>query len=305
MNIIDRININYEQLSKVQKLIAEYITANPEQVCFLSLKEFSEAVGTTGVSVLRFARKLGLDNYIGLKKETQAYVSQRLTPNDKLRAAIAVNRADRHHLISEVFDSEIANLRRTREVCSHDDILSAVELLKQADNVYLAAFTISRGVCEFLNYRLNSLAIRAMHFDIHETRMMTMRLANVTPKDLFIIVSVPRYPQELLFLAEQLKARGIPFICITDSLTAPYADYATVTLACANETLVFFNTYSPLMAVANVLVSVAAMDVENRVLDMQAQVNELQQQYDAGQSRRKAKLQKKQDNDKRNSVIVR
>ena len=44
MDLIDRINANYNNLSRVHKRIVDYITDNPDRACFQSLKDFSDSV---------------------------------------------------------------------------------------------------------------------------------------------------------------------------------------------------------------------------------------------------------------------
>ena len=68
MGIFEEVRERYEGLSPVQKRIADYIFKYPDQVCFYSLKELSESLGGTEVTVLRFVRKIGLVSLVELKQ---------------------------------------------------------------------------------------------------------------------------------------------------------------------------------------------------------------------------------------------
>ena len=57
MDFLDEIKDKYEELSPVQKRIADYIFTYPEEICFQSLKEVAEALGVTEVTVLGFTKK--------------------------------------------------------------------------------------------------------------------------------------------------------------------------------------------------------------------------------------------------------
>ena len=59
MGILEEVNASYEKLSPVQKRIADFIFKYPDQVCFYSLKELSETLGVTEVTILRFTKKIG------------------------------------------------------------------------------------------------------------------------------------------------------------------------------------------------------------------------------------------------------
>ena len=59
MGILEEVNASYEKLSPVQKRIADFIFKYPDQVCFYSLKELSETLGVTEVTILGSRRRSG------------------------------------------------------------------------------------------------------------------------------------------------------------------------------------------------------------------------------------------------------
>lgn len=87
-DILSVIRTNYPRLSRAQRRIADFILRQPEDACFASLKELTEAVGTTEVTVMNFTRRLGIDGFTGLKRELQAYIRMRLSPNEKITYAM-------------------------------------------------------------------------------------------------------------------------------------------------------------------------------------------------------------------------
>lgn len=281
LNIIESIRAEYNTLSKGQKLIGDYIMKNPERLCFLTLKDFSAELNTTPVSVLRFAQKLGVDNYVGLKREVQVYISQRLTPGEKFVSVIGNKVTTDAAFIQEVFQSDLENIRKTYDMLKPEDILRAVEILKKSKRVYIAAHNISKTLSIFLFSRLNSISIDTQYFDVDSTITMNTRLTYVKPTDAFVIASFSRYAQQVLFLADQLHKRDIPIICITDRLVSELADCATVTFACATTTPIFFNSYSAPMVVANILTSLVAMQMEDRLRALQGEVSALDQAFKA------------------------
>lgn len=65
---LEAVNEKYGELSPVQKRIADYMYKYPDEACFYSLREMANALGVTEVTVLRFARKLGFDSYVDMKR---------------------------------------------------------------------------------------------------------------------------------------------------------------------------------------------------------------------------------------------
>lgn len=74
MDILESIKSQYDTFGKVQKWIADYLLAHPDEACFLSLKDFTKQVGVTEVTVLNFTKKIGLKSYLELKKELRLAV---------------------------------------------------------------------------------------------------------------------------------------------------------------------------------------------------------------------------------------
>ena len=85
MDLIDRINANYNNLSRVHKRIVDYITDNPDRACFQSLKDFSDSVNASPVTVLRCLDKLGINGFI--------YAAERVS---RQAPCIGPERAEQH-----------------------------------------------------------------------------------------------------------------------------------------------------------------------------------------------------------------
>ena len=77
MDLIDRINANYNNLSRVHKRIVDYITDNPDRACFQSLKGFQRQRERPPVTVLRCLDKLGINGFFDLKKRSLGHIRGR------------------------------------------------------------------------------------------------------------------------------------------------------------------------------------------------------------------------------------
>lgn len=290
MDVIQIINERYDELSKTQQRISNYIMENPEKACFQSLKDFSEAANASPVSVLRFVEKIGLDSYIELKKELQLFIRMRVSPGQKLVTALDDPHSDDENMLEQIVRADLQNISTTFEALDRAELYHAVDILKNSKRVYLAAQGVSKSLLPFLHNRLSVLAIETVVFDIDSRIFITKMLSAIKPTDTFIIVSFPRRKNNRIpFLAEQLSKHGNPIICITDSIVSDVANYATVSLACATETPIHYNSYSAAMVMANALVSLLAVQLKDEVRDFQQQVNELLDEYSSFSAARDAK----------------
>ena len=93
MGILEEVNASYEKLSPVQKRIADFIFKYPDQVCFYSLKELSETLGVTEVTILRFTKKIGAQSFVEMKNRLREHLQTRLVHGDGLnRIAVITTR---------------------------------------------------------------------------------------------------------------------------------------------------------------------------------------------------------------------
>ncbi|MFR4781624.1 MAG: MurR/RpiR family transcriptional regulator [Pilosibacter sp.] len=110
MGILEEVNASYEKLSPVQKRIADFIFKYPDQVCFYSLKELSETLGVTEVTILRFTKKSGAQSFVEMKNRLREHLQTRLVHGDglnRLRIMWADPFGD--HDKEEMFQEFVAN----------------------------------------------------------------------------------------------------------------------------------------------------------------------------------------------------
>lgn len=277
MTIMARIREAYPGLSRSQKRIADYLLQFPDKACFLSLKSLSEQVQTTEVTVMNFARRVGYDSFISLKKDLQAYISNRLSPTQKVSEAFSDNWLDVGSVAARVYEMDLQAIKKTFDCITQSQVDQAVELLKSAGRIHLAAQRISQVVADFIFFRLQSLGCDIRKFGLEDEEMIATQMLSVKPGDVFVLIGFPRYSKRLLFLGELLHYNGNRIISITDRMASPVAKYAEVSFACANETLVFYNSLAAPLLLANILVSSFAVAVEERYRVSKAKVQEFDQ----------------------------
>ena len=66
--LLNKIDKNYEQMSKGQKLLADYILKNYDKAVFLTAAKLGKVVGVSESTVVRFATQLGIKGIRDFKK---------------------------------------------------------------------------------------------------------------------------------------------------------------------------------------------------------------------------------------------
>ena len=265
MNFLEEIRGKYDTLSTVQKRIADYLFTYPEEVCFQSLKEVSESLGVTEVTVLRFAKKIGVGSFVELKKRMKEYLHSRLDI-EKVpvrivgRVGVSVDESnDKEYLYKRFVDNEIAVLKNTYPKNQLERILNAVSLIKQARNVYVIGNELGTAAAGYLTRRLLTIGVHAVDLSAVTRAIYNNYIAQVGTEDVIIMFSTPGYAKYLVNTTKYLEKKNVPQIVITDKESAPVASCATEILVCDNHDLYFYNSVIGFFSISNALAYFTAM----------------------------------------------
>ena len=70
---IEQIFESKGEMTRKQRQLADYITNYPEEVSYMTLNEFSREMHISEVTILKFCRYIGVENFLGLKHSLQEY----------------------------------------------------------------------------------------------------------------------------------------------------------------------------------------------------------------------------------------
>ncbi len=265
MDFLEEIRGKYDTLSIVQKRIADYLFTYPEEVCFQSLKEVSESLGVTEVTVLRFAKKVGAGSFVELKKRMKEYLQSRLDM-EKVpmrivgRVGVSLDESnDKEYLYKRFVENEIAVIKNTYSKNQLERILNAVSLIKQARVVYVVGNELGTAAAGYLTRRLLTIGIRALDLSAVTRAIYNNYMAHIGTEDVVIMFSTPGYAKFLVNTTKFLEKKNVPQIVITDKENAPVAASATEILVCDNHDLFFYNSILGFFSMSNALAYFAAM----------------------------------------------
>ncbi len=259
MDIIMRITSCYPNLSKSQKKIADFIISNPESACFASLKEFTDLVCATEVTVVNFAKKIGLESFVSLKKELQAYIRMKLSPNDKVSKALE-QLSVRDSILDDYIENEQVAIAKIFNQVSAQNIKDCVNYFRNSRHIYVVGHDSSATVAQFLLMRLNYLGITARSLDIHSPSDLLLTLDKSTKEDVFVIISFPQHQREMINLSKIISGKDIPLIAITDSYSSELNLSATLQLMCPTGDLLFYNSITATISLINYISTLLAVD---------------------------------------------
>lgn len=260
MDSIQILKDNYQNLTRKQKAIADYLLANPEAVCYITLKELSQRTSATEVTILRMCKKLGFESYIEMKKSfrdhTQRLIKGLSEPNYILPDESLTAPEEKIRLMRQICLNEYNRSTEFYQSVDLDSVFRAARLILKAKYVMIVGQGISKIVADFFYSRISPLGINSALIDPMDMDNVQASLAKLKEDDLVIAISFPRYCTPVHNIVQYAEYRGAAVISITDSLEdSPAVTKNSLNFLCETSTKVFYNSLSLPFALVNLIAS--------------------------------------------------
>ncbi|MEX0386550.1 MurR/RpiR family transcriptional regulator [Spiribacter onubensis] len=230
--LITLIHDRYEQMSRNYQAIAVYLTQNPNDIPVRSVSAIAETIGVHASSLVRFAQSLGYSGF----KEIQILYQKRLeTAAPGFSARVRALREGMRHrdnfsetgFLRELVVQDIASLEGLLDDIPAEDLAHAVQLMKDAETIYLVGQNRSAPVVTLVRYLLTMIGKRCVLLD-SSGGLATHIARTMTPDDLLFSVSFRYYATEVVSIVDEAHEAGIPVVAISDTTLSPLANSATV-----------------------------------------------------------------------------
>ena len=210
MSCILKINNIYDNMTDVDKKIADYINENKESISKLSVSELSKKSNVSSASIVRFSRKLGYSGFGELKIE----IAKDLTLNSKDYSYIVKDSdVGINNIVNNITNKSIETIANTTKLNELDTIEKAIEKIINSKNVYIFGVGASSLVALDLQQKLLRINKPAITFLDSHTQLMVS--SNLNKDDIAISISYSGKSKEVIKSIENAKINGTKCISIT------------------------------------------------------------------------------------------
>ncbi len=216
-----------DQMSVIERKLAEFILDNAHMLRDYSSQQLADAVGISQSSVVKFCQKLGYKGYPDLKLAINEAV---VTASTRNRDQADKNNEDGSLLgIGEQLQFSLQqHLRTLLTINDEKTLLQAARLLQSADKILLAGFAKSAIVVADMQFRLLQLGKLALH---HADPALALQLArSLTDTSVLLLISDSGQNNDLLKLEHYAKSRQLKIISLTSYKTNAQSLAADITL---------------------------------------------------------------------------
>lgn len=253
-DIIGRIKASYNDLSKSQQRVADFLLTHGIDVAQLSATQIAELVGVNASTVVRTAQTLGYDGFLELRNALQSQLLRRINSAERFRfgsqqlmqeMASQENEAEDHSILAHVVRNEIRNLQNILSQISTRQFEQAVELIDQAKVVYIVGMRISAPLASNLGFLLRYIRGDCVIMEPSINNSLADQLLNLTAEDMLFAISYSRYAEETLRCMDYARRMGAPVITLTDSEESPPAQRADLALVIPFRHWLYGNSVAP------------------------------------------------------------
>ena len=243
--------------SKGQRRIAAYITESYDKAAFMTASRLGKTVGVSESTVVRFAVELGFDGYPQMQKVMQEMVMNRLTSVQRIE--VANDRIGNQDVLTKVLHADADKIRQTAETISREHFRCAVESILKARKIYVLGVRSAAPLANFAGYYMNYMFDDVRVVTVSGAGEMFENLVNITPEDVVVAFSFPRYSSATLKAAQYCRGVGATVIGITNSNLSPLAQNSDFVLVAKSDMVSLVDSLvAPLSVVNALLVALAS-----------------------------------------------
>lgn len=235
MRCLQRITLNKDAFTPGERIIADYILANPDKLKQCSSQELAGILNISQSSIVKFAQRLGFKGFTGLKLALIEEWGQQSKQNAESEQHLHndINVHDTPSVIAEkLFRAKQQALRMTTDSVNLAQLESVVAEIKAARRVQIMGMGGSSLVAKDLAYKLMKIGYPVMNeMDSHVQMTVAQSLGE---GDVQIVISYSGALKEIFIAAQAAQEKGAKIIAITslqDSPLRKLADFVLDTIA--------------------------------------------------------------------------
>lgn len=226
-DFLAKIRSAYNQFTRAEKKVADYIMDHPREVLFMSITELSDACGVGETSVFRFCRTVGLGGYQEFKMQfslsmqveagEEVVLTGAITPEDDLNA-----------LVRKVLQTEQRALSETAALLDVGELDRAVTYLSKARRIIF--FGVGASLTAAMKSSHKFLRIEPKVNCVNDAHTQAMLAATMSAEDVAVVFSYSGSTKDTNAVAELANKNGAKVVAITRFQKSPLTEFTDVIL---------------------------------------------------------------------------
>lgn len=225
MSCIYKIKEAQSSFTSTEKIIADYILDNHNEVIEKSAQELGIITGTSAAAWIRFAQRLGYKGLTAMKVD----IAKNPEEEDELFDFIIEEEDSMDVMIKKVHQMSINHINKTYKLLNMESLQNAIDYIAKANKIYLTGIGGSGIVCLDLLQKFTRINKDVIYHE--DPHVLMARMAHMRPDDVLIAISYSGETQLVNASVAHAKRVDTPVIAITQyNIRSTLSSLANVTL---------------------------------------------------------------------------
>jgi DNA-binding MurR/RpiR family transcriptional regulator len=274
--LLQLITDEYDALPRQLKRIASYISQQSDRIMVDRISDISRECEVHPSAIVRFSQRFGFSGFSEMQALFRSAYTHKASPvqnyQQRIRSMIAdqSQQASAGDLARECIDATRSGIERLgREL---DDVAfeKAVDLIVNADNIYVVGVRRSFAVADYLVYNLQHTHKR-IHLVSGLGGSYREQMRSVRSGDLVIAISFTPYAKETQHCLRYARQQQANTLILTDSHLSPLAKNANSLLLVNEGSALAFRSLSATLCLCQALFVAVAYRLELNVDEIHEQ----------------------------------
>jgi len=226
---LTRIKASYNQFTKAEKKVADYILQNPKAVLFMSITELAEVCEVGDTSVFRFCKTMELKGYQEFKMMLSLSLRDEKGETDQFTGTISLDDSF-EELAQKVLNINVNALMETYSLLNGEIFRQVIDVLHDAKRIWF--FGVGASLLTALKATNKFMRIEPKVYCMQDSHMQAMAASTLTKEDAAVVFSYSGATKDTIHVAQLAKKAGARVICVTRFHKSPLTAYADLTLLC-------------------------------------------------------------------------
>ena len=249
------ISRNYDSLSKRLQQVARFLLEHPNTVALETVASLAEQCDVPPSTLVRFAAAFEYNGFSEMQNVFRnALVEQTSNYSERVKLSknSSSNRIDASYILEEFSSGNASSMNNMSHHFSLEMLNKAVDLLENAQNIYLIGLRRAYPISSYFAYSLRHLN-KTTHLIDGGGGMLVEQASNIRKNDVIIATTFSPYAKETVNVSEYALKVGAKVIAITDSKISPLAALAEVYFDVKEAEVMGFRSLTSSMTLAQTL----------------------------------------------------
>lgn len=199
----------------------------------------------------------------------QKDVKERPPVSERLKRFLGMKREfekrPKEDILSVICESDIQNIRETKENLDHRAFEAAVAQIGRAKKIYVIGIRNSSPLAELLGFYLEMLFGNVKVLQTSSVSELFEQMIRIDQDDVLIGISFPRYSMRTLKAMEFANDRNAGVIAVTDSIHSPMNLYSSCNLIASSRMISVVDSLTAPLSLVNALIAALCLEYGDRL----------------------------------------